>query len=332
MTKKQQPLVSVFIPTYNHQEFIKETLESALTQDYPNFEIICGDDASTDDTQKILKQYQKQYPDKIKLILHKKNLGVTLNCNSILEACNGKYIAMFAGDDLMLYNRISKVVSAFEENTNMTICYHDCEIFDSPTNKKIYMLTDVAKPPTKSAASLLKKGTFFTGPCVSVRADIAKKIKYDERIKIMSDFLFFIELAAHGEIGYIPEMLSRYRRHPNNASNKKNYYDEYFLTLAIVRDKYPKLAKYTNPYEASLFKAKMIRLFESKQYDDAFYCSNECLIRFHQPYFFLPISILGLFRVGILKSIIDSTLSKAILFAKGVYKKLQKNYKVYEEK
>ena len=81
---KTKPLVSVFITTYNHGAFITDCLESVLTQNYENFEIIVGDDASTDKTPEILLEYKVKYPNIIKLVLHEKNIGVTNNCNSIL--------------------------------------------------------------------------------------------------------------------------------------------------------------------------------------------------------------------------------------------------------
>ena len=79
------PLVSVWMLTYNLKKFIKDCIESVISQNYNKIEIIIGDDASTDKTQEILKEYQKKYPDIIKLILHPTNLGITKNSNSVLN-------------------------------------------------------------------------------------------------------------------------------------------------------------------------------------------------------------------------------------------------------
>ena len=76
-------LVSVHLLVYNAERFIEEALDSILSQDYPNFEVIIGDDASTDGTVEILKRYHAQYPDRIKLLLNSVNMGVTNNCNKI---------------------------------------------------------------------------------------------------------------------------------------------------------------------------------------------------------------------------------------------------------
>src|SRR3990167_10551260 len=100
------PLVSISIPTYNCADFIRECLDSIIQQEYSNFEIIISDDASTDNTQIILSEYLQKYPDMIKLNINPHNLGISKNSNVILSFCKGKYVAMFAGDDVMLPGKI----------------------------------------------------------------------------------------------------------------------------------------------------------------------------------------------------------------------------------
>ena len=83
MNKKTlQPLVSIQILTYNHENFIEECLDSAFRQDYHNIEVVCVDDASLDKTPKILRKLKKKYP-KLKLYFNKTNKGITKNCNNI---------------------------------------------------------------------------------------------------------------------------------------------------------------------------------------------------------------------------------------------------------
>ena len=70
------PKVSCLMITYNQENFIEETIESVLSQDYENLEIVISDDASTDKTPDILKGYQKKYPNKIKIYIQEKNVGI----------------------------------------------------------------------------------------------------------------------------------------------------------------------------------------------------------------------------------------------------------------
>src|SRR5262245_60854912 len=102
MALQDYPLVSVGIVTYQHEKFIDECLQSILTQDYPNMEIIIADDGSKDRTPEIVREYANKYPGKFVLRLSEKNRGITANSNEAHFACSGKYIAWMAGDDLLL--------------------------------------------------------------------------------------------------------------------------------------------------------------------------------------------------------------------------------------
>ena len=99
MTKT--PLVSIALRSYNQKAFLKEALDSILDQTYTNYEIIIADDASTDGSVDLIKKYTKDYPEIIRPVLNEKNQGHTKNLNSALFACNGKYVAIFDGDDIM---------------------------------------------------------------------------------------------------------------------------------------------------------------------------------------------------------------------------------------
>ncbi len=91
--------VSVIIITYNHEKYIAQAIESVLLQRNVSFEIIIGDDASTDHTPEIVKAYARKYPNLIRAFLREKNLGPTRNAYECLKYAQGKYIAACEGDD-----------------------------------------------------------------------------------------------------------------------------------------------------------------------------------------------------------------------------------------
>ena len=92
--------LSVGILTYNHKKYVRQCLDSVLMQEMDSdYEIVVGDDCSTDGTQKILKEYASRYPDKFVVLLSEKNEGISMNYKKVLEACKGKYIALCEGDD-----------------------------------------------------------------------------------------------------------------------------------------------------------------------------------------------------------------------------------------
>src|SRR4026207_1049489 len=94
------PKVSVYLITFNQAQFIAKALESVLMQKTVfDYEIVVGDDCSTDGTIEILKSYQQRHPQKLKLVLHNENVGMMRNALDVLANCTGEYIACLEGDD-----------------------------------------------------------------------------------------------------------------------------------------------------------------------------------------------------------------------------------------
>ena len=114
-------MVSVAIPFYNQERFIIETLESVLKQktDF-DYEIVAGDDCSTDNSCAILIDFQKKHPNKIRVIFNNPNLGLVLNIGNILDNCRGKYIALLGGDDLFASeNKLQKQYNFIEKTQSL---------------------------------------------------------------------------------------------------------------------------------------------------------------------------------------------------------------------
>jgi glycosyltransferase involved in cell wall biosynthesis len=114
--------VSVCIVTYNHESYIRETLDSVLMQDFDHpYEIVVGDDASIDRTPEILQEYADRYPDRFKLILHEKNLGPRGNVQSVRKQLTGEYIAVLDGDDFWTNaQKLQKQISFLDENPSFS--------------------------------------------------------------------------------------------------------------------------------------------------------------------------------------------------------------------
>ena len=94
------PLVSVCMTTYNHEKYISQAIESVLCQRTTfSFEVVIGEDCSTDNTLAICRQYEAQHPDIVRVVASEHNIGMHRNYRRTIEACRGKYIAMCDGDD-----------------------------------------------------------------------------------------------------------------------------------------------------------------------------------------------------------------------------------------
>lgn len=244
---KELPLVSVAIITYNQKEYLQECIESVLSQDYPNIEIVVADDASTDGTQEMLLDYEKKYPGKFNLQLGKKNLGITGNSNRARFACSGKYIAWMGGDDLMLPEKISRQVEYMEENPACTICYHDTVNFEDKTNKILHYARDFIPRGKRNGCvrDLMKYGCFIGG-CTPIIRDM-HQVCFDKRIPWASDWLYYVELLLRngGEVHYLPSLLGRHRIHSRSItkSNSKECLIDHYNSVGILVGNYPQFLK-----------------------------------------------------------------------------------------
>jgi teichuronic acid biosynthesis glycosyltransferase TuaG len=119
-------LVSIITPTYNAEKFIRATIESVQNQTYQNWEMILVDDASTDETVKIISDFAEK-DSRIKLFKFEKNSGNGFARNIALEKAVGKYIAYLDADDLWFPNKLEKQIEFLEENNlHFTFSFYDC--------------------------------------------------------------------------------------------------------------------------------------------------------------------------------------------------------------
>ena len=132
-------MVSISCITYNHQKYIAEALDGFLMQKTNfKYEIIIGEDCSTDNTKAIIESYRKKYPNKIQLIAYKDNVGATKNQIKTFNISKGKYIAMCDGDDYWTDPlKLQKQVDFMEHNPNYVICCHYSRVIDE-TGEIVY--------------------------------------------------------------------------------------------------------------------------------------------------------------------------------------------------
>ncbi|WP_044102395.1 glycosyltransferase family 2 protein [Acinetobacter pittii] len=118
--------VSVCVVTYNQENYIAECLESLVKQVTNfKFEIIVGEDCSTDSTREIIQKYIQQYPDLIIPLFYEKNVGAVENLKQVYIKAKGKYIAHMDGDDLALPGKLQKQFDILEKNLDCNVCSHD---------------------------------------------------------------------------------------------------------------------------------------------------------------------------------------------------------------
>lgn len=125
-------IVSVCLTAYNHGKYIAQALDSILMQEVGfKYEIVVGEDCSPDNTREILLDYKAKYPDKLKLLLHEKNMGGKKNVMTTLKNCSGKYIAMLDGDDYWIDPKKLQIQIDLMES------YPDCHMSFHPAEARI---------------------------------------------------------------------------------------------------------------------------------------------------------------------------------------------------
>lgn len=213
--------VSVLILTYNAVNFIRESLDSVLAQGYENLQIVVSDDASGDGTQAILSEYANKYFGKFTVNLNETNVGITRNANIALSLCSGKFVAFHAGDDVMLPGKINSQVEYFSKHPDCVLCYHNLEIFESATGKILGYYNGPKNPPREGTArELIIHGCFVGGNAVMVRRESLPPGGYNEAFPVASDWLLWISTTINGgRIGYVNQVLARYRRHDTNTTS-----------------------------------------------------------------------------------------------------------------
>lgn len=176
--------VSVVMPSYNHERYIRKALDSVIMQ-RTNFryEILVGDDASQDGTAEILKEYSLAYPDILRIFLRERNLGASRNVYELMTQARGEYIASLDGDDFWTdETKLQRQVDFLESNPGFIGCAHAFKIVDDDGNpvktkrfswvsdKKVFSLSDF-------------KGVILPGhPSTMMKRNIFKEPKYDYSI------------------------------------------------------------------------------------------------------------------------------------------------------
>lgn len=215
-----EDIISVIVITYNEEKTIARTLDSILEQKcHVPFEIIIGEDCSTDRTRKICEEYAAKYPDIIRLMEKAPNKGVIDNYYDCILACKGKYIADCAGDDFWIdSDKLEKELCILENNENVTLVHTNWVYYNENTGERTAPPTNVFnKPITDGKAMLEAIVTQTKMPVIHLctalyRADILKR-EYEKNTYLFRNKEFGCEdlqicfiMALNGNIAYIPEV------------------------------------------------------------------------------------------------------------------------------
>lgn len=213
---KSPPLVSIACVTYNHELYIAQAIESFLMQEttFP-FEIIIHDDASTDETQSIIKKYAKRFPSIIKTILQTKNIWqnkrISPTFTIVFPCAKGKYIAWCEGDDYWTNpNKLQKQVEFLEANPDFSVCHHRIEEIFEEGIKPIK--TKIIQKEVATFEDLAATGNFiYTASCV-FRNNVSILPDWFNSMPT-GDFILHLFNSQFGKIKFLDENMGVYRVH-----------------------------------------------------------------------------------------------------------------------
>ena len=256
--------VSVIVPAYNSEKFIVECLQSIRSQNFDSIEILVSDDNSSDNTAFEIKKFE--HYDNVIAFYQAKNLGITKNCNFLLERCKGKYICFFAGDDVMLQDKLRKQFFFMEEHSDYSFCYHNAEILHSNSGHPEFQTKFKPKRVLNNAETLIKEMGVPASMSMMVRASKLPKTLFNNDYKYVSDWLMQIELALNGEVGFIDEYLCKYRKYgENNGKDISVYESEFTGLLDYVETKYPLLASACKEGKARYLLGRSFRVTDASR-------------------------------------------------------------------
>ncbi|MEI7423468.1 MAG: glycosyltransferase family 2 protein [Prolixibacteraceae bacterium] len=205
------PEISVIMPVYNAESYLKESIQSILNQTYTNFELIICDDGSTDRSLEIIQAFRDE---RIRVIRNEQNLGIPLTLNRLIEACLGKYIARQDSDDISLPKRLEKQARFLEKNPQVGLCGTNFITFGHKNIRRLMPQKD------EEIRAFLLINNPICQPTIMVRKTCLTK-PYDQAYDLSEDYAHGYELSKITKLANLPDVLLKYRWHGTNISLTK---------------------------------------------------------------------------------------------------------------
>jgi glycosyltransferase involved in cell wall biosynthesis len=215
--------VSLGLPVYNGELYLRDTLESMVAQTFPDFELVISDNASTDGTEAICREFADRDP-RIHYYRQEQNAGAAANFNRVFHLCHARYFKWVTHDDLCAPTYLERCVRHLEQDSSVVLCYAIHNVIDA-AGKEIDRVAEVLPVDEPDAsrryAHLLRRFRHNTIPCDPslglMRADVLRQTRLLGPYPV-SDFTLLAELSLRGRFLEIKEYLFTRRRHPQMST------------------------------------------------------------------------------------------------------------------
>ena len=250
------PLVSILIPAFNRENFIKDAIESALNQTYKNIEIIIADNDSTDNTWETI-QYYEALDSRIRAYRNKKNIGPVLNWQKCISLSSGEYIKFLFSDDYISENYVEESINLFDNNTSFVLS--PIKIINN-SNLEISLYSDYKQMSVLSKEKYLRNILFFNrlklpvspGAGIFRKTDVQKTLEIDlinpfnlnfNKFGAGPDLLLYLDSAKKNNIKISTNSIAFFRSHESSFTIAHNLIFDYEFVKAYFILKKSNLCK-----------------------------------------------------------------------------------------
>ncbi|WP_313034119.1 glycosyltransferase family 2 protein [Massilia alkalitolerans] len=269
---KELPLVSIIVPYYNHNAFIRKCLDSVINDTYENKELLIINDGSTEGDSSNLDAWIAENGNRIPVkYSHRENRGLIRTLHELIEQSNGQYILILASDDFLINDTIARRVACLQANPSKLLCLSDAivvdqngrtvsesSMFDFRRGRKENYLRD-----GKLTYEIVRRWS-VAGSVYMVDRKIFDVIgKYDPSL-ILEDWDFFLRAASENLIIYLDVQVSGYRAHDNNTFSNPGLRNKIFYHLYLSAKK--NLRRFSFPLNAVLFGLAIVYKIRSHPY------------------------------------------------------------------
>jgi glycosyltransferase involved in cell wall biosynthesis len=229
--------------TYNHEQFIAEAIESALGQRTNfDYEIVIGEDCSTDATGRIVDDYARRFPQRIRIIRGEVNVGARKNSQRTLQACRGKYVAILEGDDRWTCaDKLQKQVDFLDAHPDHSMVFHDVRFVEKYGDQRTWTGGDASAMAAAGVESLIYRN-FVGTASIMFRRHLAEHLWSPKELDF-GDWPLLVMLATKGKMGFLPDVMADYRLHTGGVYSTR---DDEWKVRASLRF-YPYLEQYLGP-------------------------------------------------------------------------------------
>jgi glycosyltransferase involved in cell wall biosynthesis len=210
------------MPSYNHERFIGEAIESVLGQSFRDLELIIVDDASADNSRKVIESYRTR-DARVRAFFHPANRGMARSLNDGLDEARGKFAAFLASDDIWAPDKLHRQLAVLENNENWVV-FSDVQVIDAEGRDAGKLKTGERQrhgiiPGAQVLRRLLDRNSVADQAMILKRQNI-EGVRYDEQLKYLSDYKFNLELARRYDFYFMPDCLAKYRLHGGNSIDR----------------------------------------------------------------------------------------------------------------